>query len=194
MEAMSLTNCPSCGTPAGPADVFCQTCGARVGYAPSYPGYYPPMAPPHSESNTLIIVLVVLLVVVMLVFPAIMYVMVSGLITGPGTAPRAIGVTVMRSTDGSDWVLTFTSVPTSLSVSATMLTLISSSGTPMLSSTSLSSLEGAGMSGVTYMPAAMGSMYCNAGDRLLASTTTYPSGTQYEIINGGSILASGQMQ
>ncbi len=193
---MSTTNCPACGAPAGPTDVFCQKCGTRVGYAPSYPAYYPPvMPPPHRENNTLIIVLVVLLVAISVGFPAIMYVLVSGLISQPTvTPPKAIGVAITTSSNGSSWIMTFTSVPTGMSQVATMLTLISSSGATMLSSTSLSAFEGAGMAGVTYMPAT-GSMsgYCGAGDRILASVSMYPSGTQYEITNGGSILASGTL-
>ncbi len=197
MEAMSTTNCPACGTPAGPTDVFCQKCGTRVGYAPSYPGYYPPIMPPlHTESNTMILVLVVLLIAMTVGAPLIMYVMVSGLISQPTiTPPTAIGVAVTKSPDGSSWIMTFTSVPTGMSQVATMLTLISSSGATMLSSTSLSAFEGAGMAGVTYVPATTGSMsgYCNAGDRILASVSMYPSGTQYQIASGGSIVASGTL-
>lgn len=119
----------------------------------------------------------------------------GGLVTPVGT-PRAIGVAVSRSSDGSNWILTFVSVPTGLSQNSTTLSLYAANGSPVLGATGLYQLEGTGVDQVEYVPIQMGAAYttCSAGDRILLSTSAYPSGSQYSIANGGSVLASGTLQ
>lgn len=194
-----MSSCPACGAPAPPSDVFCQKCGTRLGPAPGYYPYYPPVAPPHENYTALIIVVVVVVLVLAVALPAILYVMVSGLLGQPaGIMPRAMGVAVSQSPDGSNWMIAFTFVPTGLTQSGTTLTLLSASGATILPATALSSLEGAGLSGVRYVPLTSGTAYCAAGDQVLVAvgpgTNQYPAGTQYMFVNGGSILASGTLQ
>ncbi len=114
----------------------------------------------------------------------------------PVGPPPSLGVSVSLSADGTNWTLTFTSVPTGLSQNQTTLTLISSAGATMLGATTLYQLEGAGVSGVEYVPLMTGPTYtsCSAGDRILILTSTYVTGSQYVITYSGSILASGMLQ
>jgi flagellin-like protein len=140
------------------------------------------------------VIATILMVAITVVLAAVLYVMVSGLISGPGSTPKAIGAGVTRSSDGTNWIITFTSVPTGLSQNSTTLTLISGSGATLMSSKSMFTLETL-TNGVKYIPIAQGATACAAGDRILAALGTganqYPSGTQYQISNGASILASG---
>lgn len=118
-----------------------------------------------------------------------------GLIS-PSQPPRALGVSIGLSPDGTNWTLSFVAVPTGLSQNATTLSLYSSGGSVLLGATTLYQLEGAGMSGVVYRPLQTGpsNTSCSAGDRVLILVSRYPSGTQYSIANGGSVLASGLLQ
>lgn len=200
-----MSNCPSCGTPVAPPGRFCIRCGAPLAppatYYP-YPPYYPPVAPPHKDNTALIVVLVVLLVVMSVGMPALLYVMVSGLIPPPiqTNPPVAIGVVVTKSADGTNWILTFTSVPTGLSQNSTTLTLFSGSGATLLPSTTMYQLEGNGLNGVRYIPAITGATFttCAAADQILVATGSgtnqYPAGTGFQISNAGRISAAGTVQ
>ncbi len=115
-----------------------------------------------------------------------------GLIT-PSTPPRAIGVAVSMSTDGTNWTLTLVSVPTGLTQNATTLNLTSAYGVTLLNATSLYALRGPGVNGVVYIPNGSGPLL-NAGDQIQANVSRYPSGTRWTITNAGSILASGTLQ
>lgn len=74
---------PSGPPPTGPAPPY--------GPYPSYPPY-PYYAPPPQRDNLVLIIVIVVIVVVVLsiVSAAILYVMVSGLLTGPGGGPRIL--------------------------------------------------------------------------------------------------------
>jgi archaeal type IV pilus assembly protein PilA len=141
------------------------------------------------------VIATILMVAITVVLAAVLYVMVSGLITGPGSTPKAIGVSVTRSSDGTNWVILFTSVPSGLGVNTTALTLISGSGSTLFGPKNLGTIEVGTTNGVQYIPATAGATACAAGDRILAALGTganqYTTGTQYQITNGGTILASG---
>ncbi len=200
MEVMTLAYCPSCGSPLAPADHFCANCGVASLWNPGYVPYAPMAIPPRNDHTALIVVVVVLAVI--LALPTVMYVIVSGFLMPPTTTccPNPFGVRLSRSSDGSNWILTFTSVPTGLSQNATLLTLISASGAPMLPSTNLFLLEGAGSAGVRYVPLVTGPTLttCSAGDRILVAygsgTDQYPAGTLAQITNDGSVLYAGTLQ
>ncbi len=199
---MTLAYCPSCGWPIGPTDRFCGNCGVACLWTPGYVPYLPTVTPPRGDHTALIVVAVVLVVVFVLVLPAVLYVLVSGLIYPPVTItpPSALGVAVSRSTDGSTWILTFTSVATGLSQNGTSFTLISASGATMLPSRTLFLLEGSGFAGVRYVPLVTGPALttCQAGDRILvaigAGTDQYPAGTQAEITTASSVLYTGTLE
>src|SRR5437879_13691778 len=50
------------------------------------------------------VIATILMVAITVVLAAVLYVMVSGLITGPGGTPQAMGVGVQPSSDGSNWI------------------------------------------------------------------------------------------
>ncbi len=149
------------------------------------------------------VIATILMVAITVVLAAVLYVMVSGLITSPGSTPKALGVSVARSADGTNWTLTFTSVPTGLTPATTNLLLTSGSGASVISSTPLSTFSG-GLVTVTggklYVQySAAGAASVGAGDILriattLSSSTTSTSGYAYQITSGGTILASGTLQ
>ncbi len=199
---MLANPCPSCGTPAAPSDRFCANCGARLAPATApypYPAY-PAWGPAPRDRTALIVVLVVIAVAAVVVAPAVLYVLVSGFIPHVSPQPRALGVVISLSSDGSNWILTFTSVPTGVTQNGTMLYLTSASGPTLLPGTTLYQLEGSGQLGVRYVPSVTGPTFttCAAGDRILAATgngtSQYPAGTQAVIVNGGSVLFSGTLQ
>ncbi len=200
---MPVNPCPSCGTLAAASDRYCGNCGVPLApaTAPSpYPSY-PPWGPAPRDHTTLIVVLVVIAVVAVVIAPALLYVLVSGFIqpVSPGP-PRALGVVTSTSSDGSHWILTFTSVPTGLTQNDTRFYLNSANGSTLLPGTTLYQLEGSGRLGVQYAPSVRGSTYttCVAGDRILAARGNgagrYPAGTQAMIVNGGNVLFSGTLQ
>lgn len=115
-----------------------------------------------------------------------------GIVTTPSQPPRALGVAVTKSADGTNWTLQFIAVPTGLSQNATTLSLYAAGGSTLLGATPLYQLKGAGINGVVYQPLATGT--CSAGDTVLVLVSRYPTGTQYSIANGGSVLASGVLQ
>src|SRR5437879_13790357 len=58
------------------------------------------------------VIATILMVAITVVLAAVLYVMVSGLITGPGGTPQAMGVGVQPSSDGSNWIVLVLSTPT----------------------------------------------------------------------------------
>src|SRR6267143_2877329 len=139
------------------------------------------------------VIATILMVAITVVLAAVLYVMVSGLLTPTGTGPKTIGVVPGRSTDGTNWTLTFANVPTGLTTAGTKLTIIIGSGSTTLGSKAFSALTWA-TDKVVYIQASAGSAV-GVGDRLLISTTTYgPSGYSYQLSDGTSILAQGSLQ
>src|SRR6267143_3730409 len=86
------------------------------------------------------VIATILMVAITVVLAAVLYVMVSGLLSPTGSGPRAIGVAPSRSGDGTNWTLTFTSVPSGLTTAGTKLTIISGGGATALTSTAFSAL------------------------------------------------------
>ncbi len=137
------------------------------------------------------VIATILMVAITVVLAAVLYVMVSGLISGPGNAPKAIGVSVTSSPNGLNWVLTFTSVPSGLGLNTTTLTLTTSGGAG-------TNVTSAGLGtmitpahGVQYYPTSASAV--SAGDRLTIVKTAFGTGTGYSISASGSILASGTL-
>src|SRR5467141_497892 len=59
------------------------------------------------------VIATILMVAITVVLAAVLYVMVSGLLSGPGGTPTAWGVNIGKSGDQSNWTLTFTWIPSS---------------------------------------------------------------------------------
>src|SRR2546428_13694174 len=108
--------------------------------------------------------------------------------TGP--VPRIIGVNLARSSDGTNWVLTFTSVPTGLSPFNTMLTVLTAGGATALPATPLSSLYNYSSQGALYFqyqPAGP----ARVGDRLHFGPEIYPAAYGDRISEAATIFAAG---
>src|SRR5438445_8758997 len=69
------------------------------------------------------VIATILMVAITVVLAAVLYVMVSGLITGPGGTPQAMGVGVQPSSDGSNWIVTVLSTPTGKLYTSTTLAI-----------------------------------------------------------------------
>lgn len=142
------------------------------------------------------VIATILMVAITVVLAAVLYVMVSGLISPTGNAPKAIGVAVTKSSNGANWILTFTSVPTGLSNTTTTLTVTTTAGgSTAVTAKPLGDLTATyfGTNGVQYI-ASLTTGQLGAGDRILLALTTFPAGDQYSISSSGSILASGTLQ
>ncbi len=138
------------------------------------------------------VIATILMVAITVVLAAVLYVMVSGLLTPTGGGPRAIGVLPGKSQDGTNWTLTFTSVPSGLTTSGTKLTVITGGGSTALSAKAFNALSYS-TDKAAYIQNVVGSAV-GVGDRLLIGTGTYPSGYTYQISDGSSILAAGTLQ
>ncbi len=102
------------------------------------------------------VIATILMVAITVVLAAVLYVMVSGLITGPGGTPQAMG------------------------------------GSANLTATAFASLgaaNGCSLSKVTTTATAI-----QVGDRVLCKTSWYVSGSQYQISDGTTLLATGKLQ
>ena len=87
------------------------------------------------------VIATILMVAITVVLAAVLYVMVSGLISTPQTSQQ-IGAAVSRSGDGTNWIITFTSVPSGLAQTTTYFSLTTSSGgSTAVTSVPLSSLK-----------------------------------------------------
>src|SRR5256712_12358678 len=64
------------------------------------------------------VIATILMVAITVVLAAVLYVMVSGLLTPTGQGPRVMGVNIGRSGDGTNWTLLITTTPSGLTTSA----------------------------------------------------------------------------
>lgn len=132
----------------------------------------------------------ILMVAITVVLAAVLYVMVSGLVSGPGSTPQAIGVTVRKTSDGTNWELTLTSVPAGKSPSQVYLIVFYANGTVALSKTALGSLSGS----ASFVQIDSSATTIQVGDKILLSTSTYGAGSQYQLVDDNGVLAQGILQ
>ena len=169
------------------------------GQATAYPAPYPPYyVPPRRDdsSKVLIIVLVVIVVVVAATvgLAAVFYFMVSGLLTdGGGPGPRAMGVSVQATPDGTNWSVVIQTGPSGELPASTYLLIRNPQGVIVLSRTSFSGLTWPTNHAV-YADASPTVTEIRPGDSLLISRTTYPSGSQIEISDDAGVLTSRTLQ
>jgi len=141
------------------------------------------------------VIATILMVAITVVLAAVLYVMVSGLITGPGGAPRAMGVSLTRSGDGTNFILLFSNVPSGLTMSGTTLVVARADGSTNLTATAFSALAPA-TNGASYnaleTPA---DATVEVGESILLRTSWYgtPSNGNVRILDGTSILFSGTL-
>ena len=141
------------------------------------------------------VIATILMVAITVVLAAVLYVMVSGLISTPQTTQQ-VGVAVTRSGDGTNWIMTFTTVPTGLGLNTTYVSLVTAAGAS-------TNITNAGLGtliipspnhGVKYYPSDKTYTSVSPNDRLTVFVLWFPSGTQYSITNSNGILAKGTLQ
>lgn len=138
------------------------------------------------------VIATILMVAITVVLAAVLYVMVSGLVTGPGGTPQTIITQVSRTGDGLNWVVSFQSVPSGMANASVSLVVFASDGTV---SFALASLDGllTTTNGVRYVPIGSGSTL-TAGDRVHLATGTYLAGSTFQLHGPEGLLGSGKLQ
>ncbi len=131
------------------------------------------------------VIATILMVAITVVLAAVLYVMVSGLITSPGSTPKTIGISVTSS--GGNWIMTMTSVPAGMTASTTFLSITTNAGVANFTSTALSALS-TGSNGIKYQPATTTQTQLSPGDSILVSNTIWTSGYRVQLTNSGNIV------
>ena len=104
------------------------------------------------------------------------------------TGPRVMGVNIGISGDGTNWTLLITSTPTGLTTSAVKLTITTSANLTALGPTAFSALTSGSWSTNHAQFVGTGGTTIVVGDRLLISTTAYPSGYSVQIADSQGVL------
>ena len=136
------------------------------------------------------VIATILMVAITVVLAAVLYVMVTGLLQGPGAGPRSMGVTVSRSTDQTNWSVEIISLPSGGVATSATITILNAGGGTALAATALSSLVFATNGAVL---AGDGDTALEVTERVLINRTTYPAGFQVRIADTGGILYSGTL-
>jgi flagellin-like protein len=139
------------------------------------------------------VIATILMVAITVVLAAVLYVMVSGLISGPGSTPQQMGVSLTRSSDGTNWVLLVSSTPTGKAYTSTTLAIFKADGSSNLTATALGSLSAA-TNGCSLSKASSTATAVQVGDRILCKTGWYVTGSTYQISDGTTLLANGKFQ
>src|SRR2546422_2923295 len=138
------------------------------------------------------VIATILMVAITVVLAAVLYVMVSGLITGPGGTPQAMGVGVQPSSDGSNWIRSDVHTPALQSRPPLALPIFHGNSSANLTATAFASLGAA--NGCSLSKVSTTATAIQVGDRVLCKTTWYVSGSQYQISDGTTLLATGKLQ
>ena len=144
------------------------------------------------ESAVSPVIATILMVAITVVLAAVLYVMVSGLITGPGGAPQAIGVS--RADTAANYVLRIDSVPAQHALSTTTFLMRwrdnSSVVNPPGQATLLALKTAA--AGVQYLPVTTSATSLEVSSVITISKTTYPvAGNSVTITDGTTVLWTG---
>ncbi len=138
------------------------------------------------------VIATILMVAITVVLAAVLYVMVSGLVTGPGTTPQPIGYRVSKTGDGSNWAIEFIDVPAAKANSTVSIIVRNSDGSIAFSKQSLDNLLTVS-SGVQYVPSTTGASI-QPGDSILLATATYSPGATFQLLDDDGVLATGTLQ
>ena len=146
--------------------------------------YYPP--PPRSDTSKIaiiIVIVVVLLVAVPAVLAAVLYVMVSGLISD-GDTVRPMTLSVGQS--GGNWSVAIESIPSRSFPTSTFLSIRDLQSIVVLSQHTFASLSFA-VDRATYVDVHPSAPEILAGDSLLIDQATYPAGYVIIVTESNSV-------
>jgi len=134
------------------------------------------------------VIATILLVAITVVLAAVLYVMVSGLLTPVGNGPQIMGVVLGKTGDGKNWTLQIASTPLGLTPSTVHLQLITPGGQTAVYKT-FSTLNWVA-DGAAYLG---NGTSIAAGDRLLVDAVRFPIDYQV-LISSTTILYSGTLR
>jgi len=171
-------------------------------YPPLQAGYpYPPpyYVPPRRDDTRLILIVVVVVIIILVIVPiviaAALYVMVSGLIGGPGgPGIQTMGISVQ--TAGTNWSLQVVSVSGGPLPATTFLTILDDQGGTLLARRAWSGLTlGTWFTfQVVYEDSDPSVPEIVAGDGLVADRTAYPAGSVAQISSDQGVLWAGNLR
>ena len=141
------------------------------------------------------VIATILMVAITVVLAAVLYVMVSGLLVGPGGGPQTIGVN--RQDTSSNWVLQISNVPAPHALTTTTFLMRWSSNSTIVTppgSASLNALKTAS-GGVLFIPVTGGTQTAlKANDVItISKSLSYTSGMPITLTDGSSILWQGTL-
>ncbi len=138
------------------------------------------------------VIATILLVAITVILAAVLYVMVSGMFNPHNSTSKVLGVSESLTGNGGNWELTLVTAPSGVTQNDTTLTLIAANGSTALAPRTLFELEQV-TDGVQYIPATYGPSVLNVGDRVVIAVLTYPVGTGYQFVSGGTVIAMGTL-
>jgi len=147
------------------------------------------------ESAVSPVIATILMVAITVVLAAVLYVMVSGLIAGPGGGPQTIGVS--QTSGASNWQLQMSNVPATHALTTTTVLIRWSSNATIVNppgQVSLDSIKTTPNNGVAYVRVDTTATAMKVLDVLtIAKGGVYVSGMQVTIADGQTLLWQGNL-
>ena len=140
------------------------------------------------------VIATILMVAITVVLAAVLYVMVSGLLTGPGNAPQLIGVS--RKDTSTNYVLSIDNVPAPHALSTTTFLMRDPTTSVVVTPPGLATLLSlkTASGGVQYLPVVASATGLEVSSVITISKTTYPAaGHSITIADGATVLYSGTL-
>lgn len=129
----------------------------------------------------------ILLVAITVILAAVLYIAVANVLSPVDSTPRAMGMTIAKTTDGTNWSLTVVYAPAGLSPSEVRLAIVSLSGELVLQE-AFADLEFA-VDGAAFLDS--GGVGIGAGDRVLLDAGRYPAYFDVTISDATTVLFHG---
>ena len=160
---------------------------------PYPPGYYPPPKSDGGKIVLIVVVVIVAIVLVTIVLSAILYVLVSGQIGGPGPGPQTIGI--QHQDTSSNWVLSIVTVPSTHALTTTTFLMRWPSNSSIANPPGQATLQTlkTASGGVQYLPVGGASQTdLRVSDVItISKSLSYTTGMQITITDGQTILWTG---
>ncbi len=141
------------------------------------------------------VIATILMVAITVVLAAVLYVMVSGLIAGPGGGPQTIGVS--QTSGASNWQLQISSVPATHSLTTTTALIRWANNATIVNppgQISLDAIKTTAVNGVQYVRVDATATQMKVLDVLtITKSGVYISGMQVTIADGSTILWQGTL-
>ncbi len=141
------------------------------------------------------VIATILMVAITVVLAAVLYVMVSGLLVGPGGGPQTIGVN--RQDTSTNWVLQISNVPAPHALTTTTFLMRWTTNSSIVNPPGQASLNTLKTTsgGITFIPVSGAAQTdLRANDVItISKSTSYTAGMQITITDGSSILWSGTL-